>query len=360
MSANANPYVRLARRLDALPNGFPPTEDGAELHLLAKLFTAEEAALAAELRLTKETYQEIAARIGADPGIVRRHLKAMVRQGLIAWDRGEGGIVYGLMPFIVGIYEMQVGRLDRELAELAEAYFRQTFSKALSVKPQFHRVIPIAESIGGELEIRPFESAAAIVDNARAWGVTDCICRKQKALIGEGCHHPIDICMVFSNQPGSFDGNPAIRALSQQEALAMLRRAADAGLVHSVSNNQRGLWYICNCCTCSCGILRGMAEQGIADVVARSAYVNQVDESLCLACGDCLAYCQFDALSLNEFAEVSYQRCVGCGVCVLKCPEGALSLALRPREETPLPPVDERDWMARRATARGMDLDRVL
>jgi electron transport complex protein RnfB len=360
MSKNANPYARLAQRLDALPNGFPPTKDGAELHLLAKLFTAEEAALAAELRLTKETAQEIAARISADPTIVRRHLKAMVRRGLITWDRSDEGVVYGLMPFVVGIYEMQVGRMDQELAELAEAYFRQAFSRALSVKPQFHRVIPVAESISGGLEIRPFESAAAIIDNARAWGVTDCICRKQKALIGEGCHHPIDICMVFSNQPGWFDGNDAVRALSQQEALDTLRRAADAGLVHSVSNNQRGTWYICNCCTCSCGILRGIAEQGIADVIAKSAFVNQVDESLCLACGDCIDYCQFDALSLNEFAEVNRQRCVGCGICVLKCPESALGLVLRPQAEVPLPPLDEEDWMARRATARGMDLTQVL
>ena len=28
-------YKKLAERLDALPNGFPPTEDGVELRLLA-------------------------------------------------------------------------------------------------------------------------------------------------------------------------------------------------------------------------------------------------------------------------------------------------------------------------------------
>lgn len=357
---NANPYVRLARRLDALPNGFPPTEDGAELHLLAKLFTAEEAALAAELRLTKETAQEIAARLGDDPRMVSRHLKGMVRRGLIAWDRADKGIVYGLMPFVVGIYEMQAGSIDQELAELFEAYYQQAFSHALSVRPQFHRVIPVLESVGGDLEIRPFESAAAIVDEARAWGVTDCICRQQKALIGQACDHPVDVCMVFSHKPGTFNGNPAIRALSHQEALETLRRAANAGLVHSVSNNQRGLWYICNCCTCSCGLLRGIAEQGIADVIASSAFLNQVDESLCLACGDCLDYCQFDALSLNEFAEVNSRRCVGCGVCVPQCPEDALRLVLRPQEEVPLPPVNEGEWMARRAAARGMDLTEIL
>ena len=32
-------YRTLAQRLDSLPNGFPPTEDGVELRLLAHLFT---------------------------------------------------------------------------------------------------------------------------------------------------------------------------------------------------------------------------------------------------------------------------------------------------------------------------------
>ena len=44
---NENPYKSLAERLDALPNGFPPTADGAELRLLVYLYTPEQAALAA-------------------------------------------------------------------------------------------------------------------------------------------------------------------------------------------------------------------------------------------------------------------------------------------------------------------------
>ena len=50
-----NPYRQLAERLNALPNGFPPAADGAELRLLAKLYTPDEAALAAKLRLTRRS-----------------------------------------------------------------------------------------------------------------------------------------------------------------------------------------------------------------------------------------------------------------------------------------------------------------
>jgi Na+-translocating ferredoxin:NAD+ oxidoreductase RNF subunit RnfB len=132
--------------------------------------------------------------------------------------------------------------------------------------------------------------------------------------------------MVLNERPGVFDGNTAIRAMSREEAQATLRRAAEAGLVHSVSNNQQGLHYICNCCTCSCGILRGMADLGIANVVARSAFLNTVDQALCNACG----------------------------VCMLPCPTSAMSLVRRPQADI-LPILETiSDWKEQRSAARGL------
>ena len=360
MSKQENPYKHLAERLDALPNGFPPTDDGAELRLLAKLFTLEEAALAAQLRLTLETPAQLVARIGGDSKALRKQLKEMARRGLIAAGRAEGGLGYGLLPFVVGIYEMQFSAMDAELARLFEDYYRQAFGQVLTMPPPIHRVIPVEESLRVDMEVRPFESAADIVTGAQAWGVVDCICRQQKALIGEPCEHPVDVCMVLSQTAGAFDRSPAIRALTCGEAMATLRRAADAGLVHSVSNNQRGVWYICNCCTCSCGVLRGMADLGMANVVARSAFVNQVNETLCSGCSLCVERCQFEALSLGDVVYVDRLRCVGCGLCVPTCPDGALGLVRRPAEEVLPPPVTEADWRVERAAARGLDLDEVL
>ena len=39
------PYLKLARVLDTLPNGFPATESGVELKLLKKVFTPDQADL---------------------------------------------------------------------------------------------------------------------------------------------------------------------------------------------------------------------------------------------------------------------------------------------------------------------------
>jgi len=284
----------------------------------------------------------------------------MARKGLISAGRAESGMGYGLMPFAVGVYEMQVARLDEEMARLFEDYYHQAYGSALAVQPSIHRVIPVGQSIKMGSEIHPYESAADIVRGAKAWGVLDCICRKQKALVGEPCKHPLDVCMTLSQRPGAFDQSSVVHALTMDEALQTLERAAKAGLVHSVSNSQHDLSYICNCCTCACAVLRGISELGILNAVANSAFINTVDEDLCIACGDCLEGCQFNALHLDTMMTVDVLRCVGCGVCVPLCPEDALSLVRRPAEEAFPPPADEDEWRQVRAAARGRPLEDVL
>jgi Pyruvate/2-oxoacid:ferredoxin oxidoreductase delta subunit len=352
-------YKKLAERLDSLPQGFPPADDGSDMRLLQYLFTEEEAALGAELRLTPETSTQIAARLGRDKRETRKLLKQMTKNGLIKAEPIDGGFGFALLPFAIGIYEFQTGRFDEEMARLFEDYYQNKFKKVLTISPPVHRVIPVNETIDNDLEIEPYESAADIVKSMKSWGITDCICRRQQAYMGNPCDHPLDVCMTFSERAGAFTFSNTVREQTLEEALDTLQKAADAGLVHSVSNNQEGLWYICNCCTCSCGIMRGLAEQGIADVVASSSFILQVDDDLCSGCEACIEYCQFDSLVMNDEGIVSVNtvRCTGCGVCVPKCDMEALTLIKR--ETVEIPPVTERDWMDERAKVLGMDYSDV-
>jgi ferredoxin len=166
--------------------------------------------------------------------------------------------------------------------------------------------------------------------------------------------------MIFSGTPNAFDNIPTIRSLTRKQALATLRRAAEAGLVHSVSNSQHGHWYLCNCCTCSCGILRGLAEMGVSNVVARSSFVNHVEEEGCVGCELCVEFCPFEALTCDGLAQVDEARCVGCGVCAVHCPEGALWLIPRPESEVLPPPENIMAWRRDRARVRGLRLEDVL
>ncbi len=358
-----NVYRHLARTLDTIPNGFPSTESGVELRLLAKIFEPEEAALAAVMRLSREPAETIAARAGVDPKTAYRRLKGMARKGQIRAGRKDGQLAFGLMPFVVGFYEEQLPRLDRELAELFEAYFYAARGAISHYAPAIHRVIPVEEAVPAGIEIYPYERATELLENAKAWGVRDCICRVQQKLVGKGCDRPVENCLVFAPIEGGFDHSDVTRAIPQAEALRILHEAEEAGLVHSPGNYQDGNTYICNCCTCCCGVLRNVSEFSIPTAIASSDFVAVVDADLCAGCGDCLDRCQFGALALPDDGPansaghclVDAGRCVGCGLCTAACPTEALHLARRPEGAVPPPPASFQDWMAERARVRGLD-----
>lgn len=347
-------YRRLAQRLDAIPNGFPATESGVELRLLAKLFTPQEAELATRMNLSLEAPEAIAKRIGADPQQTARTLKEMARKGLIRFRRGEGTLLFALMPFVVGIYEEQLPRIDRELAELVEAYFSEVGGKIiLDVAPAIHRVVAVEEAVPFDLEILAWERASALVESARAWGVRDCICRVQQKLIGKGCDHLVEVCLNLAPVEGAFDGSPSTRAISKEEALQLLHAAEEDGLVHTIGNYQDGHFYICNCCSCCCAVLRAVTEYQVPNAVTNSGFLAVVDEEECIGCGECVERCPLTALVLEETARVDEARCVGCGVCTVTCPTEAIGLQRRADAPEP-PPANLKEWMARRAQARGM------
>jgi ferredoxin len=355
-------YRKLAQRLDAIPNGFPATESGVELRLLAKIFTPEEAALAGVMRLSREPAADIATRAGVDAKTAYRTLKGMARKGQIRIKKGKGQLLFGLRPFAVGFYEEQLPRMDAELATLFEQYFQETGGTGIVRQaPAVHRVIPVGEAIPFDPEIFPYERATELLENAKSWGVRDCICRVQQRLIGKGCDRPIENCLVFAPVEGAFDYSDVDRALTKEEALRILREAEEAGLVHTTGNYRDGHNYICNCCTCCCGILRSVAEFGVPTAAVRSDFHAVVDAEMCIGCGDCLALCQFGALSLPEdICLVDRTRCVGCGLCATVCPTEALYLERRPEGEVPLPPADIKEWMVQRAQARGISISDVL
>ena len=355
-------YRRLAQRLDAIPNGFPATESGIELQLLAKIYTPDEAALAAVMRLTAEPAADIAARAGVNPEAAYGMLKGMSRKGLIRTSRGQGGLTFGLIPFVVGIYEEQLPRLDLEMASLFERYVQEThgLGHVLSAPP-IHRVIPVREAIPFQLEIFAYEQASHLLEQARAWGVRDCICRVQQKLLDKGCGRPVDNCLVFAPVEGVFDHGQVTHPLSKAQALQVLRDTEEMGLVHSTGNYRDGNFYICNCCTCCCGVMRGLAEFGVPTAIARSRFRAVVDPDQCAGCDDCLRRCQFKALSLPEdTCVVDQARCVGCGLCTMVCRPRALRLEPRPEGEVLPLPADFQEWMSRRAQERHVAISDIL
>ncbi len=51
-----------------------------------------------------------------------------------------------------------------------------------------------------------------------------------------------------------------------------------------------------------------------------------VNKDRCTACNTCVELCRYDAITMNEYAEVDDFSCEGCGVCAHFCPEKAIDL----------------------------------
>ena len=347
-------YRRLAQRLDALPNRFPASQSGVEFRLLAKLFTLPEATLACVMRLEAMPAADIASHAGTDPKVTRDTLKRMVGKGLIDLKKGESEFTYALRPFVVGFYEGQLPRMDAEMAELFEQYYLETQGGILRETPSLHRIIPVGAAIPLQVEIHPYERATELLEGAMSWGVRDCICRVQQKLLGKGCDHPLETCLVFAPVKNAFDRSTVDRAITKEEALRILSETEEAGLVHSSGNYRDGIEYICNCCICCCGIMRGIAEFGIMSAVARSDFQIAIEDELCSGCGECIERCHFHAISVPDGIVVAdYSRCMGCGLCVLVCPTEGLHLVRRRAGEVLLPPANIKEWRAQRSSAHG-------
>ena len=213
---------------------------------------------------------------------------------------------------------------------LSDRYYRETQGAVARQSPAVNRVIPVEEAVPADVEIYPYERASALLESAKAWGVSNCICRVQQKLIGKGCDRLLESCLVFAPVAGVFDHSETIGAIDKEDALRILHEAEDAGLVHSPGDFRDGHAYICNCCTCCCGVLRSAAEFSIPTAIASSNFVAVVDAGMCAGCGDCLPCCQFGALDLSDdLCLVDTGCCVGCGLCATACPTGALHLARR-------------------------------
>lgn len=347
-------YKNLALRLDEIPNGFPPTESGVELKLLAKLFTPEEAKIASLMSMEYQDAKTISTMAKLPETEVKPLLIGMVKKGLIDIKKMEGiGLAFCLIPFVVGFYERQNAKIDKEFAELFEKYYHEGFHRVMRANPSVHRVIPVEKTIPVNIDVMPYEKASNYLEKAESWGVLNCICRVQKRLIGQGCNHSVENCLVFSSRKGAFDRVEDIRSISKEEAFGVLRSAEDEGLVHSTNNAQGDVNYICNCCSCSCGILRTMVEYNSLDSIASSDFYAVIEEESCTGCETCIDRCHFNALSMaGDICIVDRSHCFGCGLCITDCLTGAITLKSKSPLELVAPPLDDAEWRQRRASAR--------
>jgi NAD-dependent dihydropyrimidine dehydrogenase PreA subunit len=331
--------------------------------LLKSLFNQEEATLAVNLSpMAPEAPGTLAERIGADSSRVAQVLNEMADKGLIYSSIRNGENWYKLIQLVPGIFELQFMKGEvtpraREVAGLFDAYFHARISEAdITVAPSgesihFGRVIPIEKTITSTMNVFPFEVASKYVKEASMITVSTCYCRHEKRLLNRGCKYPDDVCLQLGPFAEFVKNRGFGREISKTEALDILKKSADAGLIHTSSNTQERIDFICNCCTCCCGILQGVSLFNAPVRTVSSNYQAAVDSDTCSDCGECVEHCQMDAITLEgDVTAINLDRCIGCGVCVYHCPTEALSLRARP--EFVEPPRSFRDLIALQAASK--------
>ena len=336
-------YRKLQEHLHSHPMGFPATESGVELQLLGKMFEKEEAGIALALTPKPATPDEIAATLGQDAGAMAEKLDRMARRGLIMRVRKGDSVFYNLEPYVVGIYEFQIGRLDKEFIDLHDKFGAGGLGAELyGSQTPFLKVVPAEKNIPSEMIIYPHEKVSEIIDKADKVFISDCICRTKHKMTGEGCDHTVQNCMVFSPYAEYYSENgwPG-RFVSKKEALEILDQAEEEGLVHTSQNTASGPWYICNCCACCCAVLKAVNQFKLHNQTARSYYFAEVDEDLCTGCEVCVERCQFLAVSMdNDISKINLDYCMGCGLCVSSCAKEARSMVRKPEDQIVQPPSD--------------------
>jgi electron transport complex protein RnfB len=233
-------YERLAKHLDNLPGGFPRTENGVEIRILRRLFTPEDANLAVRLTLIPEEPRVIARRAKIPVEKASRQLEEMVKNGLISgvYPKNKSPL-YMAQQFIVGFWEGQVNKLNQELIQDFEEYLPFYTEQNIGPGVPQLRTIPVGKSISTQTEVMLYERAEELVRTHKTFAVANCICRQEMRIMGKGCEKPEESCLSFGTAAKIMVRTGRGRPISMEEALAILQRAEEVGLILQPSNAKK-------------------------------------------------------------------------------------------------------------------------
>ncbi len=327
-----NPYEKLREFLDRFPIGYRKTQSGVEIEILKRLFTKEEAELTTFLTIRPERARSIARRSGKSLADIEHKLESTAKKGLIFRTRRDDKTLYNAAPFMIGLYEYSVKKIDKELAQLFKEYYHTAGLEEIGASniPGF-KVIPLEETIQTGTTLFPYQMLEESIKNARIIAVTDCVCRKESMLLNEGCNLPMETCLSFGAAAEYYIENKMGRKITSEEAIKIIKETDEAGLVHAGANSKH-LSNICNCCPCCCISMKGMTQFGQdKQKFMNAVFESVIDEELCVSCGNCVERCPVKAITIEDIAIVNRDLCLGCGLCASVCSEEAISL--KPRED---------------------------
>ncbi len=343
-------YQRLARHLGPLLSGYPYSEN---LIALIKGGFNEREALAALaipndlLPLEVAPFKEIQKRSQLPARELSELLEGLAARGQIfGRPAADGGPGYALLQVGYGMPQSYFwgGQSDptaQKMAKLVLGYFRvDTTRQIYGGRPtKTFRYAPASLSVDLPKQgVLPQEMMEPVVAAAQQIALCHCPCRTSAKVLGRtDCNHSLEVCLKYDEMAEFVLDRGLGRAISADEALAVLKASEEEGLVHMVDNAEGAIKHTCNCCGHYCwnvGILR--RRKIPRDVLMASYFIRSTETEECIGCGACAEICPVDAIRMeDDMAVVDQDWCIGCGVCAVPCPTGAISIVRRVDERPP-------------------------
>jgi len=301
--------------------------------------------------VTQEKFEGRARKAGLTVEELLTSVKRLQPEGLVDTYVGPQGRVYGRAP-IIALLEFQV-RVKvasplREVCTKVMNAFIEGATDKIPTRTPYYRVLPVEGTLTGpkpghvvavnapvpdSRQVLPIDMISEMVRKEPLIAVSDCYCRATKRLVGEDCGHPLETCFYFNELALLKLETGYARKVDYDEAMRILYDCEKAGLVHNVSNCEGKIQTLCNCCACSCGVLRANIR-GQTNTAAPSRFKSVLVAEKCDLSGKCVEVCPMDVFEIREGKNHMHEeRCIGCGQCVAVCPSQALYLA--PREKPP-------------------------
>lgn len=284
---------------------------GPEYYALEPILDPYQAKIAMHLQFRKKLRAEDVAKAAGEPyEKVKAALDHIAWAGVAFVNTIDGVDMYWQDIFVPGHLEMINN--NREIVEkhpeVAEAFYyfgSKRGPMAAGIMPIGGgpmRVLPIERSIDANTKKASYEELSKYLNEATIFSVSDCSCRTSREAMGEGCGHlKEEMCIQLDHAAEYYIKTGRGRQITREEAFEIIERAEDDGLMHSIPNLD-GLGHthaICNCCGCGCYAMR-LANEFVNGDIVRSNYKSVVDESNCVACGECIDVCPTNALRLGQ------------------------------------------------------------
>lgn len=311
-----------------------------------------------------QTMEQLKQSSGLSEDEINKKVKNLAGRGVIFnQPNSKGVMVYRLLPLVnVGTFEYTfMGKIEknernREISLLFDKLFaeldqmvQQNYDALiphLSTLPPVDRTVPIFdnkpknekikivvdEAISGAADkVVPTKKVEELIQKFDEIAVGHCFCRHHKDMSGTPCKQTDERenCFTFGKSARFTSEQGFSRMISKDEALVILKRAEDAGLVHKAYHpnfdTSKDETSICNCCRCCCA---NGVDNMIIPIANTTNFLSVVNTDLCIGCGKCVKHCHTYAAYLKDDKKAGRdpQRCIGCGVCAHFCPQNAISM----------------------------------